>query len=37
MEALSADLAQLSTGKKNSMSFMDVVGADIQGSFDRSM
>jgi hypothetical protein len=37
MEALTADLASLSTEKKNSMSLLDVVGADIMGSFDRNM
>ncbi len=37
MEALTADLAQLSTEKKNSMSLLDVVGADIMGSYDRSL
>jgi hypothetical protein len=35
MEKLSSDMAGLMTTKSSSDSFLDVVGADINSSYDR--
>ena len=37
METLAADMAGLMTSKTKAQSLMDVVGADVNSSFDRSM
>jgi hypothetical protein len=37
METLSADMASLMSSKKASASILDVVGADVNSSFDRAM
>ena len=37
MDTLSADMAQLMTSKKKGNSLLDVVGADINSSYDRPM
>jgi hypothetical protein len=37
METLASDMAQLMTSNKKSTSLMEVVGADVNSSYDRSM
>jgi hypothetical protein len=37
MEVLQADMANLMTTKKSSESILDVVGADVNSSFDRAL
>ena len=37
MEVLNADMASLSVGKRNSDSILDVVGVDVNSSYDRAI
>lgn len=37
MEQLSSDMAGLMASKKSSDSFLDIVGADVNSSFDRPL
>ena len=37
METLTSDVAALMSSKKSSASILDVVGADVNSTFDRSM
>lgn len=36
MEVLQADMAQLMSSKKSSNSILDIVGADVNSSYDRA-
>jgi hypothetical protein len=37
METLSADMAGLMSSKRASASILDIVGADVNSSYDRAM
>lgn len=37
METLSSDMAGLMSSKKSSASILDIVGADVNSSYDRAM
>ena len=37
MEVLQADLANMMSAKKSSNSILDIVGADVNSSFDRAL
>lgn len=37
METLSSDMAGLMSAKKSSASILDIVGADVNSSYDRAM
>jgi len=37
METLTADMASMMSNKKKGSSLLDVVGADVLSSYDRSM